>query len=171
MITRDDFFEEFNGHGNAYSSFMVIGVSVDDLLKALNKINPDMWVGSGYVSESGRAIYFEICKELPELMGEISAELQCVGFADIGAWYGEAFFFAYNCGEDYDDFTAEWQDHQPELVSDVNDEEWLWNAFVTVTDNSSGETFFTGDGAIDYESLDKWRELVREHRKECQYDS
>ena len=75
MVTEKDFLTEFNGHGNAYSSYMVIDVELKDLIKVLNDIDPDMCVGSGQVSDNGRSIYFEICKELPDLICEITEKL------------------------------------------------------------------------------------------------
>lgn len=165
MITKSSFLKQFNGHGNAYSSYMVIDVKLEALIRVLNEIDPDMCVGSGQISDTGRSIYFEICKELPELMADISEKLHCKGFADIAGWYGDGHFEAYADGEEFNDFTAKWDDDQPIwLNKDAEDEESEWDAFVTVTDNQSGETFYTGEGAISYESALMWKELVETHQ-------
>ena len=175
MITENEFLTEFNGHGNAYSSYMVIDVELSDLIKALNEINPDMCVGSGKVSETKRSIYFEVCKELPDLISDITSRLHCKGFSDIGGWYGSGYFEASFDGEEYNDFTAEWTDDSPSRRDwdypnydyddeDTDaDEDMLWDAFVTITDNESNETFYTGEGAIDHETLEMWEDLVDTH--------
>ena len=171
MITKEDFLQEFNGHGNAYSSFMVINIKIDDLIKALNDIDPNMTVGSGTVSETekGSSIYFEICKRTPDLIYNITEKLKCKGFADIGGWYGDGYMVAANCGKDYDDYTAVWADEdQPcrrdyDVDKDLPDEEIYWDAFVEVTDKESGESFNTGEGCICYESMKYWRDIVEKH--------
>jgi hypothetical protein len=175
MVTEKDFLMEFNGHGNAYSSYMVIDVELKDLIKVLNDIDPDMCVGSGQVSDNGRSIYFEICKELPDLICEITEKLHCRGYSDIGAWYGAGYFTASCNGEEFDDFSAEWEENMPDRRDwdytdyDYDNEEndadadMLWDAFVLITDNESGETFHTGEGACDHEQMEVWEDLVMNH--------
>ena len=170
MINKNDFLKEFNGHANAYSSFMVFGVTLDVLVDELNRIDPDMCVGSGDVRDDGKAIYFEICKYSPELMQNISKDLSCVGFADIGGWYGEGRFVAYENGEDYNDFTAEWEQDNPRRRYedfapgvDVPDEDMYFDAFVNVTDNRTGIEFGTGEGAACYDTMISWSCLVEDH--------
>ncbi len=167
-MTEKEFMTEFNGHANAYSSYMVIDVELSELLKTLNNINPDMCVGSGVVSKRG--ISFEICKELPDLIYQITKELNCKGFADIGGWYGAGYFLAAKDGEDYDDFSAYWTDGNPERrdweypePENISDEDVDWDVFLFVKDNGSGEIFYTGEGAVDYESMKMWKELVDSH--------
>ena len=175
MITEKEFLTEFNGHGNAYSSYMVIDVKLPDLINALNEIDPDMCVGSGVVSENGKSISFEICKCLPDLIVDITAKLHCKGFADIGAWYGSGYFEASYDGGEFNDFTAEWEDDNPDRRDynypdyDYDDEEndadvdMDWDAFVLITDNESGEIFHTGEGACSYEVMQQWEDLVDTH--------
>ncbi len=168
MITKEKFLTDFNGHGNAYSSYKVINASLNDLIDALNDIDADMCVGSGKIESN--AIYFEICKELPDLIQPITEKLHCVGFADIGDWYGSGYFVAYKDGKEYDDFTAAWDENCPERRDydyengeSLSDEEVDWDAFVTVTDNPTGVTFQTGSGAVNYEIMSGWQELVNRH--------
>ena len=177
MITKDSFMNDFDGHGNAYSTYMVIGVSLKDLIGALNEINPDMCVGSGKIDKRHRAITFEICKESPDLIYDITKKLNCQGYADEGAWYGTAYFMAAKNGKDFNDFKAEWRDGSPDRRDWENpdydydaefsnpDEDMLWDAFVLITDHQTGAKFYTGDGAIPYEDVDMWSELVNKHRK------
>ena len=170
MITKAEFLKDCGGHDGGYSSYMVVDVSLDDLIDALNEINPDMRVGSGRVSETGRSIYFEICKETPDLIGDITAMLHCRGFADMGAWYGEAYFTAYSDGEESDDFIAEWQEGFPERrdldhknADELSDEDIEWDCYITVIDKVTGEKFETGDGAVSYDVMLKWRDMVENH--------
>lgn len=166
MITKKEFLTEFNGHGNAYSSYMVIDVKLDDLINVLNEIDPDMHVGSGVVSDSGRSICFEICKQTPDLISTITSKLHCKGFADIGAWYGAGYFTSSYDGGEYNDFTAKWRDNSPDRQ---DDDDMEWDAFVVVTDNESQETFYTGEGACDKDTMEMWKNLVDTHRQDKKY--
>ena len=157
MITWKTFTKEFDGHANAYSSYMVIGVTLHRLIEVLNDINPDMIVGSGKVSETGKSIYFEICKEMPDLIHKITSKLHCRGFADTDAWHGDAYFEASFDGKSFDDFTAKWRDGEP-----TSDED-LWDAFVTVIDNESKEIFEAGEGSCDKDAMERWKHLVDTH--------
>ncbi len=171
MITEKEFLSQFNGHGNAYSSYMIIDVKLVDLIKTLNDINPDMCVGSGQISKNKRSIYFEICKELPDLIYDITGKLKCKGFADIGGWYGDGYMEASDCGKEYNDYTANWanmdqpdrRDFDYEDPDEIDDEDIEWDAFVDVTDNESGEIFHTGEGCISYESMKMWEKIVDTH--------
>ncbi len=157
MITKEEFLLEFGGHANWYSSFMVIDVTLDDLIRVLNEIDPDMCVGSGTVSDTGRSISFEICKEDTSLIYDITRKLHCRGYSDIGGWFGEGYMEAAIDGDMSDDFKAEWTNDEPEK------EGTAWDAFVTVTDNESGEIFYTGEGAVDYDIMLHWKEIVDNH--------
>ena len=166
MITKETFLKAFNGHGNAYSSYCVIGVTLDDLLKTLNELNSDMCVGSGQVED--KCIRFEICKESPDLIFPITEKLHCKGFADIDGWDGYSYFTACQNGKKYDDFTAGWIDESPcrrdwdyDNANELGDEEIEWDAFILVVDNESNVEFYTGEGCVDYETLNRWKALVK----------
>lgn len=167
MIRKEEFLKEFNGHCNSYSSFMVIDVEIDDLIRVLNEIDPDMCAGSGIIS--GRSISFEICKESPDLIYDITRKLHCRGYSDIDGWYGDTYMEAAKDGEPFDDFKAEWTNGAPERrdwdTDDTNkpDEEIDWDSFVTITDNATGETFNTGGGAVDYKTMTYWKDIVDKH--------
>ena len=157
MTTWKTFMKLFEGHADAYSSYMVIGVTLHKLIEVLNEIDPDMVVGSGKVSNTGKSIYFEICKETPDLIHKITSKLHCRGFADTGAWYGDAYFEASFDGKSFDGFTAKWRDGEP-----TSDED-LWDAFVTITDNESKEVFEAGEGSCDKDAMERWKHLVDTH--------
>ena len=163
MITKNDFLQEFNGHYNAYSSYTVLMTNMDKLIDVLNEIDPDMVAGSGKADD--KSISFEICKQMPNLISDITEKLNCVGFADIGGWYGAGYFVATENGTEYNDFTAEWTDDSPlkRDDDDVPDEEADWDAFVTITDNKTGVIFYTGEGAVDYETMQMWENLINTH--------
>ena len=155
----------------AYTRYMVTGVRLDDLLNALKEINPDM--NTGEIKEEKNCISFEIGRKTPELMQTITEKLHCRGFADIGAWYGSAYFAAYDNGETYDGFTAGWTDGSPERREydfingeDIPDEDITWDAFVTVTDKETGAVFYTGDGAVSHDEMLAWQEFINRHKEE-----
>ncbi len=166
MVTKEEFLQEFNGHGNAYASFQVMNVSLDDLIGALNRLRPNGCFGSGKVDD--KSIYFEGCKELPdELLPELTEELHCRGFADIGSWYGEPYFIACENGYEYDDYTAEFEEgfpspYDPDSFEEENDCD-EWDVFVTVTDNLTGATFNTGEGCVDTETKKMFEDIVSKH--------
>ena len=166
MITKSEFLTEFNGHSNAYASYVVShpNVTVDDVIDVLNEINPNMCVGSGVVN--GMSISFEICKVTPDLIYNITEKLcnkgftECRGFADMGSWYGDAYFIAVKDGDNTDEFYAEWTyDDQ----AAINGDDEYFDAFITVTD-LNGVTFHTGEGAIDEERLKYWQGVVNKHQ-------
>jgi hypothetical protein len=164
-ITSDDFFKQYNGHDNRYSTFKLIGVSADQVIAVLNKMGQTnkridtFSIGSGE-EERGEptVVSFEGCKIGPELIYPLTRELNCVGFADT-AW-DEYVFIAAKDGGDYYDFTAEWEDGEP---LDRPDDDNCYDAFIKVTDIASGVTFGTGAGAIDKETVDYYGSLVAEH--------
>ena len=157
MITKATFLKPFGGHGNSYSSFTVVDVWLDDLIDALNAIDPEMIVGSGEIEE--HCIRFEVCKTQPGLIHDITAKLHCKGFADTGAWYGPGYFEASYDGAETDEFTAVWESGCPDHRADED----VWDAFVIVTDPDTGVIFSTGDGAVSAEDLAYWQDLVRKH--------
>ncbi len=165
MIKKKDFLTDFNDHGNAYASFVLIDVKLDDVIDALNELRPDGCFGSGAVK--GRGTYFEGCKELPdELLSEITEKLGCKGFADIGSWYGDPYFIACENGYEYDNYTAVFTDNSPYPYDDTDEDECNeWDVFVTVTDNESGVEFFTGEGCISTDAKEMFEEIVNKHRK------
>ena len=164
MITKKEFLNDFGGHGNTYSSYKVLTNDLDAVIAALNEINPEMCVGSGVVEEG--AIYFEICKEGPDLIYDITAKLHCVGFADMGAWYGQGCFEAAKNGKEYDGFYAEWRDDCPYDRYEEGEDEQNYDVFVTVVDRETKITFPTGEGAACTDALFYWTNLVNEHPKD-----
>lgn len=150
---------------------MVIDANIDDLVRTLNKINPAMIVGSGQMSHTGKSILFEVCGESPELIHNITRDLNCKGFSDTGSWCGNGYFKASDCGSEYHDYTAKWadwnqpdrRDYDAENPDNTPDEEMLWDAFITVIDNQSKEVFHTGEGAVSYDAMQTWQTFVNTH--------
>lgn len=164
MITKKEFLNDFEGHGNAYSSYKVLTTDLNAVITVLNEINPEMNVGSGVVEEG--AIYFEICKKSPDLIYDITAKLHCVGFADMGAWYGQGCFEAAKNGNKYDGFYAEWRDDCPYDRYEEGENEQNYDVFVTVVDRETKISFPTGEGAACTDALFYWTNLVNEHPKD-----
>ncbi len=163
MITKEDFFTDFNGHNSKYSSFMLIGATAEQVINAVNKLlekytgRKETPVGSAYETEDPSVVCFEACKTDPYFIYPLTRELHCKGFADT-AWDDYAFCSAED-GNDYHGFTADWEHGEPILREEGD----CYDAFVTVTDNETGITFFTGAGAIDEETVDYYRTIVDEH--------
>lgn len=164
MVTKESFFTEFNGHSNAYSSYMLIGVTPEKVIDALNRLGYGEEVGSGVVTTEGspevQVVSFEICKALPDVIYDLTRELHCCGFADIGSWYGEEgidFVYADN-GLESNDFYAEFDD-----LFEHNDGSGLWDAFIKLTAYDTGVTFCTGEGAVSTETKERLEARVNEH--------
>ena len=164
MITKEKFLMDFGGHGNSYSSYLVLNTTVDDVIRVLNEIDENMCVGSGEVQDNH--VYFEVCKESPELIYLITSKLNTIGYADID-WEATYTVCAKN-GEDYDGFKAEWLPdmhycRDDELCEDEDEENALWDAFVVITDNETGAVFNTGAGAVDKEIEEYYADMVETH--------
>ena len=159
MITREKFFKEFNGHENSYSSYLVIGTTADKVIEFLNQYDENLCIGSG-VEENGN-VSFEICKELPDLIYDITKALNTIGYADMD-WDATYTVCAKN-GEDFDDFTAEWVPDMFYYRGDFDEDDDTWDAFVIITDNQSGATFNTGAGAVDEYVMRYYEDMVNNH--------
>lgn len=156
MIERESFFREFNGHANSYSRFLVLNKTAEEVIKVLNDIDSDMTVGSG--NEENGAVYFEICKELPDVIYKITKALNTTGYADID-WNATYTVCAKN-GDDFDGYTADWL----QGMHYYRDEDGLWDAFVDITDKETGVVFHTGAGAVDREIEQYYADMVKSHR-------
>ena len=186
MITEKDFFNDFDGHNDAYSTYMLIDVKPEDIINVLNEIDPDMCVGSGVISETARSVSFEICNKSPEFIQKITEKLHCTGFADTGSWNDAPHFVAYKNGEEYNNFTAEWTDDGPskncydtfdeeydeeyetdetyeEFCKRIPDEDAFWDIDILITDNETGETYHCGEGLLEYDDCLYFRDLVEKH--------
>lgn len=168
MTNLEEFFTSFNGHNNSYSSYMLIGkgLTAQYVLDALMKLDPEMRVGSGYEepskTEGYTVVRFEICKGLPELVSDITKELNCIGYADMD-WDTTYYWISQN-GDGYDNFTAEWDEDMPYDRS-IDGEDDLYDAFVTITDSTTGDKFKTGAGAVDKDVMDMFADLVHSHTR------
>lgn len=65
MITRKDFFAEMNGASNMYSTFVLINVSADDVIDALNKLEEtediDLVIGVNHDDEKDNGDFHFCC--------------------------------------------------------------------------------------------------------------
>ncbi len=140
------FFNKWEGHNNQYSSFLLIGVTADQVIKALQKICPAAIVGNGY-EEDGN-VRFEIADENPDLIYKMTRRLNCRGYADTD--WEDVWFVASENGRNYDGYTAAWESGCPYKRDNDEDLEDLYDAFVNITD-PSGAVFSTGAGAVNSE--------------------
>jgi hypothetical protein len=174
MITKESFFTEFNGHSNAYSSYMLIGVTPEQVIDMLNARGYDWDVGSGEYDEANKTVSFEICKEGPDKICDFTADLHCNGFADMGSWYGEPEFCYARNGVESDEYYAYWKDGQaPEPYSDSGAEEdaledgeeveQLWDVDVIFVDPESGASYLFGEGALSTDIKERFEEMVNSH--------
>ena len=161
MITRESLFRDFNGHNNRYCTYMLCGVSVEDVLSALNYIEGimgrDLCLGSG--REEDNAVTFEGSKESLDLIYPLTRMLDCTGYADT-AW-DEVCLVAAKNGKDFDDYYALWTDGQP-CFNDPEDPRYF-DAFVTIIDRETGAEFATGAGAVDYDQMIYFADIVDAH--------
>ncbi len=166
MITQEEFEMEFGGHGTAYSSFMLIDVTEEQVLTALNLLEHELSrsiVGSGREEEYRspddvwhRAVHFEVERIDPSFVHELTAELHCKGVADMGSWYGSVCFEVSRDGsEDLSFVKAFWEDGCP-LPAD-ND---LYDATFIIQDKETGATFPTGEGAVDMEEVERFQSFI-----------
>ncbi len=161
MITKEKLLTPFNGHVNRYSKYLVLNTTVDAVIDTLNSIDPEFCIGSG--KEENGHVSFEICKESPMLIYKITKKLQTIGYADTS--WDETYTVCAKNGEDFDDYIAEWEEHC--LAEDDYDEDEvpMWNAFVIITDKSTGATFYTGGGYVDAEIEQDYAKMVQNHSK------
>lgn len=141
MITTHDFFTEPVDYENCQSSFLLVGVTAERVIGALNVINPDMEVlggieNGGNVSFMGQDIPVETIYELTRILGT-------TGFADNVA---EDFrFICAKNGEDNYATTARWEPNGYYLEQDDPDG---WTCLFVIKDDESGVEFHTGTGPV-----------------------
>ncbi len=156
MITKEDFLREFPGASSSYSNYFVIGKTVDEIVDCLNKLNINNDVFITDQDGSPQGIGFVIFDEEPDLIYKITAELHCIGFADID--WDMRYFAAAKDGLRYDDFYAEWAEGFPCERGDDG-----YDAFAIITDKATGAIFYTGAGAVDLEDVDYYKQIVENH--------
>lgn len=155
MITRDEFLSSTGGNwGNRYASFVVANTTADDVVKALNRIDPRMYAVDGIEHDDG-SVSFNVAKASASMIYKLTEKLHTTGFAH-EMWQDYEFAAAKN-GRAYDDFTAEWTDHGP------HDEYGYEDAFFSVEDNKTGMKFYTGAGAVDKDTEKAFSEIVNNH--------
>lgn len=161
MITKEEFLMEFAERGNQYSNFLILNTSVDEVIRVLNQIDPDMCAGDGYVD--GNHVGFIIFDYYPELVYDITKELHTTGYADEGWELYE--ICCARCGKDYDGYSACWTDgpYLHDSDDDEDDEYATWDAFFDIVDNETGIVFHTGAGAVDKDTMLYYKNIVDNH--------
>ena len=160
MITKEEFLRKIAGRANRYSSFLILNTSVDEVIRVLNQIDPDMCAGDGHVD--GNHVRFIIFKYYPELVYDITKELHTTGYAD-ETWQEFVTCCARN-GENFKDYSIKWADENGPSRYDPDepgaDEEVLWEAFIDIVDNKTGAVFHSGTGAADYDLMMYYKNMV-----------
>ena len=176
MITKEEFEMEFGGHGTAFSTFMLIDVTEDQVIDTLNAINnPEYLIGSGSVIESEpeygdhTAVRFEISGALPDFLHDLTKELHCRGFADMGSWYGDIWWeVSRDGGDDLSFVNACWEDGYPEPYIPWGDEE-KYDATFIIQDKESGISFVSGEGCVDKDTVDRIQTFINECGRDLDY--
>jgi len=159
MIKKEEFLLGFNGHSNSYSHYMVLNTTIDAVIAVLNAIDESMCVGSG-VERDGH-VSFEICKEEPTLIHDITKRLNTIGYADTD--WDETYTVCSKNGEDFDDYTARWEPGMFYFRGDFDKSDKTWDAFVEITDNETGAIFHTGAGGIGKKTMLYYKDMVEKH--------
>lgn len=161
-MIRDDFFVETNGIWSSYTSVMLLGVTSGQVIDALEAIDPDMEVANGYEDEDKGVVGFDVFGLFPDdIIYDLTKALHCIGYADT-SWDAHYITVAKN-GDDYDDYTADWDTNGRGDVMHFDRGDGYWDAFVVLTDNSTGVEFYTGAGAVDKEDEEYYANIVYSH--------
>lgn len=158
MITRKDFFAEMNGASNMYSTFVLINVSADDVIDALNKLEEtediDLVIG-GEEDETDRirSVIFRAFKTQPEIIYPLTELLNCKGYVDTN--WDETHTLCAENGLESNDYRAEWDSYE-------DWEDGTYDAFVKITD-PTGIEFGTGGGIVDKEVMQYYANIVNSH--------
>lgn len=161
-ITKESFLMDFNGFNCSYSSYLVLNTTVEAVIDVLNTIGIDEnYVGSGH--EANGNVGFKILKESPQLIHNITDKLQTIGYADTD--WDSTYTVCSKNGNDFDDYVAEWEPglHYLREEDMEEDDEECWDAFVCITDNTTGTEFHTGAGAVDKETEEYYADMVAKH--------
>lgn len=164
MITITSFMTPFQGHANAYSTYRLIGkkLSIKNVVNRLNIFHiHDKAVGNGKIENldnDWNCVTFEICKESPSLIYDMTSAAGCIGYAD--DWDGH-YILATKNGKDFSNFTTRWDGPDMPYERDDGTKDCpLFDAFVKITDNESGYTFEAGTGACEKFTVDYYQALV-----------
>lgn len=158
-MIKNDFFVEDHDIWSSYSSILLLGVAANQVIDALEKIDPKMEVANGYEFDGGAG--FDVFGELPDLVYDLTEKLHCIGYADT-AWDAYYIVVAKN-GKDYDGYTASWEvDDNGDAKHHLRDD-GEWDAFVVLKDKKTGIVFDTGAGAVDSETEQYYASIVYSH--------
>ena len=162
-VTKEQFYEEWNGAGSSYVNILLIGTWPHKVIEQLNEMRKawgfsrlDVVGGEEHEHNGIGYVSLRIFGVKPEIINRLTFRLFCKGYADIG--WDETYTICAYRGQPSDDYTAEWNNHAK------REEDGLYDAFVTITD-PTGIKFYTGGGAVDKEVEQYYSNMVEQHRK------
>jgi hypothetical protein len=160
-----EFFGPCNGWNHAYSSVVVIGSSVDEVICKSAEYCKENYETPEYTcyngTEENGIITFDIHRFDPhDICTNLGKKLpNAVIYASM-AWDYHGVCAMKN-GKNYDDFTARFINDTPQMSPNNPDDGW--DVDVKITDNHTGYSFVTGGGMCNEEDCKEFIELVDTH--------
>lgn len=157
-LTHERFLTQVEEHGNWYSTFLLLNVTIEQVINAINALglhDPSSFVSAGIVE--GKHVWFQGMKVGTQFIIDLTAFLHTIGYSD-ETWQSSSFFACKN-GIAYDGYTARWDEDMPCNRGEDN----LWDAFFTITDKETGAKFHTGCGATDWDTVKEYGDLINAH--------
>ena len=79
VATRKTFFQNLE-NTDGMANFIILGVTPDIIMNALNELDMDFRIGEGRISRNGKSIHF-MAGLSPDTIHDITKKLQCTGLA------------------------------------------------------------------------------------------
>lgn len=157
-MMREKFFREFTAANSSYTRVLLIGVTADQVISALEKniyLIPEDHILGGEEEKVGdiTTVSFVIFGKMPDIIYWLTKKLNCRGYADTD--WDATYTVCADKGEDTTDYKAQWYDGSPCLREEGD----CFDAFVTITD-PTGAKFETGAGAVPYDIMQYYRGIV-----------
>lgn len=169
MITINDFTKECNSYNHAYSYFVLLGTTMQDVVNAINKAFPDMseWtVNNGEEAEG--AVAFDLYRMDVNVLYELTEILGVTGYA--GCCWDSVDFCAAKNGKPYDGFVAVWNEHYDRVEAGEDNEtgeEHCWAAYFDVYDKETNMLVISaGGGCLEKEDEEYCADIVNSHTKD-----
>lgn len=162
MITREEFTQKIDCYSTMYSSVVVFDKTIDEVLKVLNKLYPDYYIGNGRETNAfGKVVNFDIFKETPYCAKRLSKELKTVVIADTG--WDDHYWVAFKDGYIYDNLIVRWANGiVPEgYTEDDDEEETYYDCDLEIVDKATGYVFCTGGGMCTQNEFNKFCKAVK----------
>lgn len=164
MITKEEFTQGIDCYSTMYSSVVVFNKTIDEVLKVLNKLYPNYYVGNGRESNAfGKVVCFDIFKEGPYCAKRLSKELKTVVIADTG--WDDHYWVAFKDGYIYDNLIVRWANGiVPEgYTEDYDEEETYYDCDLEIVDKATGYVFCTGGGMCTQNEFNKFCKDVKHY--------